>query len=134
VAEILSAGFADESRAHWAVPVSAELRVHPVRLYASTGYFSRGAFFAAAAVEVPLPAGTSLSASLAHSASVHAMTIATASGATPRGTLRDATVVVSHPVSSRVSIYVSGSRAFSANRINGASSASAGVSFRFVGS
>src|SRR5688572_1573072 len=70
VAEILSAGFAEGSRAHWAVPVSVELRAHPVRLYGSTGYFSRGAFFAGGAFEWTMPTSTSLTASLVHSASV----------------------------------------------------------------
>jgi len=133
VAEILSAGLAEASRVHWVVPVSVEVRAHPVRMYGSTGYFSRGAFFAAAAVEVTVPAGTSVTASLAHSASVRGLTIATSPGTTPRGALRDATVVVAHPVSDAASVYASGSRTFSATRINGASSVNVGLSFRFVG-
>jgi hypothetical protein len=77
VAEILSAGFADVSRAHWAVPLSAELRGPSVRVYGSTGYFSRGAFFAGGALEWTAPTGTSLTVSLSHSASVHGVTVAT---------------------------------------------------------
>ena len=37
---------------HWALPVSLEFRATPVRVYGSTGYFSRGAFFGALIVGV----------------------------------------------------------------------------------
>jgi hypothetical protein len=131
VAEILSAGFADASRAHWAVPLSMELRGGPVRLYGSTGYFSRGAFFAAGAFEWTAPTGTSVTASLAHSASVHGVTVAT-TASVPRASLRDASVFVSHPVSSIASVYIGGSRSFSDTWIDGASSVSGGLSFRFA--
>jgi hypothetical protein len=131
VAEILGAGFADASRAHWAVPLSMELRGGPVRLYGSTGYFSRGAFFAAGAFEWTAPTGTSVTASLAHSASVHGVTIAT-TASVPRASLRDASVFVSHPVSSIASVYIGGSRSFSDTWIDGASSISGGLSFRFA--
>jgi hypothetical protein len=132
VAEILGAGFADVSRAHWAVPLSMEVRGAAVRLYGSTGYFSRGAFFAAGAFEWTAPAGTSVTASIAHSASVHGVTVAT-TARVPRASLRDASVFVSHPVSAIASVYVGGSRSFSDTWIGGASSVSGGISFRFVG-
>lgn len=131
VAEILSAGFADASRAHWAVPLSVELRGATVRVYGSTGYFSRGAFFAAGALEWTAPTGTSFTASLAHSASVHGVTVAT-TARVPRASLRDASVFVSHPVSSVASLYAAGSRTFSGTWIDGASSVSGGLSFRFA--
>jgi hypothetical protein len=38
----------------WAAPVSVELRAPGYRLFASSGYFSRGAFFGSGAVEVPV--------------------------------------------------------------------------------
>ena len=41
-AEILSAGSADASRAHWVVPLSLELRSAAFRVYGSTGYFHAG--------------------------------------------------------------------------------------------
>ena len=130
-AEILSAGFADVSRAHWVVPLSVELRAAKVRLYGSTGYFSRGAFFAAGAVEWTVPTGTSLTASVAHSASVHAVTVAT-SATVPRASSRDASLFVSQPVSSYASVYVAGTRTFSETWVDGAFSVSAGVAFRFA--
>jgi hypothetical protein len=132
VAEILSAGFADASRAHWAVPLSLELRAAAVRIYGSTGYFSRGAFFAAGALEWTLPIGTSLTASLAHSASIDRVTAAT-TATVQRASLRDASLLVSHPVSSIASVYVAGGRTFSGTWIDGASSVSGGFSFRFAG-
>jgi hypothetical protein len=118
VAEILGAGFADASRAHWAVPLSMELRGGPVRLYGSTGYFSRGAFFAAGAFEWTAPTGTSV----------------TTTASVPRASLRDASVFVSHPVSSIASVYIGGGRSFSDTWIDGASSVSGGISFRFANS
>jgi len=130
VAEILSAGFADASRAHWAVPLSMEFRGGPVRVYGSTGYFSRGAFFAAGAFEWTAPTHTSVTASLAHSASVHGVTVAT-TAYVPRASLRDASLFVAQPVSSIASIYIGGSRSFSDTWIDGASSVSGGVSLRF---
>lgn len=131
VAEILSAGFADISRAHWAVPLSAEIRGTSVRLYGSTGYFSRGAFFAGGALEWTAPTGTSLTAALTHSASVHGVTMAT-TAYVPRASLREASVFVSHPVSAVASVYAAGGRTFSRTWIGGASSVSAGLSFRFA--
>ena len=50
--EVLSAPLPDGGgRVHWGIPVSMELQREGWRLYASTGYFSRGAIFASAAVE-----------------------------------------------------------------------------------
>jgi hypothetical protein len=131
VAEILSAGFADASRAHWAVPIAVELRAAAVRFYGSTGYFSRGALFAAAAMEWTAPTGASLTASLAHSQSVRGLTVAT-TATMPRASLRDVSVFVSHPLSSIASAYVGGSRSFSSMWIDRASSVSAGLVFRFA--
>lgn len=130
-AEILGARIADVSRAHWVVPLSLELRGAAVRLYGSTGYFSRGAFFAAGAFEWTVPTGTSVTASLAHSAPVHGVTTGPIASV-PRSSLRDASVFLSHPVSSTASVFVGGSRTFSGTWIDGASSVSGGFSFRFA--
>lgn len=130
VAEILSAGVIDGSRVHWAVPLSLELRASPVRVYGSTGYFSRGAFFAAGALEFTTPGGTSLTGALAHSMSVPGITV-TSTVATPRPNLLDASVWVSHPVSSIASVYVAAGRTFSNTSVDGAGTVSGGVSFPF---
>ena len=131
VAEILGAGFVDASRAHWAVPLSVEFRGGPLRLYGSTGYFSRGAYFGAAALEWTAPAGTSLTAAVAHSASVRGLTVATTSGM-PRASLQEASVYLAHPVSTIASVYVGGSRTFSETWTDGAIAVSGGVSFQFA--
>ena len=132
VAEILSAGFADASRVHWAAPLSMELRGGGFRLYGSTGYFSRGAFFTASALEWTAPTGTSLTGSIAHSSSVHGITMAT-TATVPHADLLDTSVFVSQPISNMASLYAAGSRTFSGTWIGGASSVSAGLSFRFAG-
>jgi hypothetical protein len=56
VLEVLSSSsvLPGERRLHWAVPVTAERRFESFRVYGSAGYFSRGAIFAAGAVELPL--------------------------------------------------------------------------------
>jgi hypothetical protein len=130
-AEILSAGFTEASRLHWAVPLSIEFRTDAVRVYGSTGYFSRGAIFAAGALEWTIPGGTSLTASLAHTASVDQVRGAT-TAAESRASLREASLLLSQPVSTIASVYVAGSRAFSRTSIDGASSVSGGLSFRFA--
>ncbi len=129
--EIRGTGFADTSRANWVVPLSLELRSAAFRVYGSTGYFSRGAFFASAACEWTAPTRTSLTVALAHSASVHGVTAATGASV-PRSSLREASLFLSHPVSSAASVYVAGSRTFSGMWIDGASFVSGGLSFRFA--
>ena len=86
---------------------------------------------AAVAFEWTVPTGTSVTASLAHSASVHGVTTGPIASV-PRSNLRDAGVFLSHPVSSTASVFVGGSRTFSGTGIDGASSVSGGFSFRFA--
>jgi hypothetical protein len=131
VAEILSSDFADASQAHWAAPLSLEFRARAIRLYGSTGYFSRGALFAAGALEWTAHTGTSVTASMTHSASARGVTIATTTNVR-HASLSDASLVCSHPVTNRMSIYVGGSRTFSDTWIDGASSFNGGISIRFV--
>ncbi len=50
--EILGAQYATGSdRLHWVLPASVEFRGGPARVYATTGYFSRGAVFVGGAVD-----------------------------------------------------------------------------------
>jgi hypothetical protein len=128
VTEILGGGFA-ESRAHWAAPISLEFRTGAARVYGSTGYFSRGAFFLTGAFEWTAAGGTSFAASLAHSQPVDGVTMSTP--VIRNGALREANVFVSHPISNPASVYVTGSRTFSTTAIAGASSLGGGFSFRF---
>ena len=106
VIEVLSPGFFDD-RVHWALPVSAEFRATPVRVYGSTGYFSRGAVFGAGAVEWTSPEGTSLTFSLTH-------TVPTAedtSGLT--GGRSDFSVAVGRSLNDVTSLYVGAGRTLS---------------------
>jgi hypothetical protein len=133
VAEILSASVVEGgSRAHWAIPVSVEFRASTLRLYGSTGYFSRGAFFAGGAVEWTAQTGTSLTGSFTHSQSAHGVTMATAA-TVPHEALREANLSVSQSISNSTSVYGAVARTFSTTGIDGASSVGAGLSFRFAG-
>lgn len=124
VVEILSAGRQDMSRVQWAVPVSFEVRGSGVRGYGSGGYFSRGAVFAAGAVEWTSAGGTSLTGALAHSRSV-------AEGGLASGldNLTDATLFVGHPIASAVSVYGGVGETFAGD--SQSLTLSGGVSFRF---
>ena len=128
VLEVLSPGFFDD-RVHWALPVSAEFRLSPVRVYGSTGFFSRGAVFGAGAVEWTSPEGTSLTFSLTRS-------VPTGEDATGlSGGRSDFSVAVGRPLSDAVSAYVGIGRTLSSpDESNKTSLAvSAGVSFGFSG-
>lgn len=126
VLEVLSAGFFDD-RVHWALPVSAEFRASPVRVYGSTGYFSRGAVFGAGAVEWTSPGGTSLTFSLTH-------TVPTAEDTTGlTGGRSDFSVAVGRALNDVTSVYVGVGRTLSSpDESNKTSLAvSGGVSFSF---
>ena len=126
VLEVLSPGFFDD-RVHWAVPVSLEFRANPVRVYGSTGYFSRGALFAAGAVEWTSPQGTSLTFSLTHTAP----TAEDTSGLT--GGRSDFSVAVGRSLNDATSVYVGAGRTLSSpDETNKTSFAmSGGISFSF---
>jgi len=72
VVEYLSSGSVPEggSRLHWALPIALEKRFEKFRAYGAVGYFSRGSVFASGALEVPLTARVTATATLSHSRSV----------------------------------------------------------------
>lgn len=126
VLEVLSPGFFDD-RVHWALPVSAEFRASPVRLYGSTGYFSRGAFFGAGAVEWTSPKGTSLTFSLTHTAPTAEDTTGVTGGRS------DFSVAVGRSLNDATSVYVGVGRTLSSpdedNKTSLAISGGVSVSF-----
>jgi hypothetical protein len=127
VLEILSPGFY-EDRVHWALPVSAEFRAAPMRVYGSTGYFSRGAVFGAGAAEWTSATGTSLTFSLTHS-------VPTAEDTTGlTGGRSDMSVAVGHAVTDAASAYVGVGRTISSPDDENKTSLamSAGISFSFT--
>jgi hypothetical protein len=126
VLEVLSPGFFDD-RVHWALPVSAEFRASPVRVYGSTGYFSRGAVFGAGAVEWTSPEGTSLTFSLTHSSPTSEDTTGLTGGRS------DFSVAIGRSLSSATSVYAGIGRTLSSpDEDNKTSFAiSGGISFSF---
>jgi hypothetical protein len=126
VLEVLSPGFFDD-RVHWALPISAEFRATPVRIYGSTGYFSRGAVFGAGAIEWSSPAGTSLTFGLTHSVPTAEETTGLAGGRT------DLSAAIGHSLNDATSVYVAFGRTLSSpDETNKTSLAvSGGVSFSF---
>ena len=72
VVELLSSGSLPEGRGRvqWALPVAMEKRFEGFRVYGSVGYFSRGAIFGSAAVEVPVTTKLTATATLSHSRSL----------------------------------------------------------------
>ena len=126
VLEVLSQGFF-EDRLHFALPISAEFRATPVRIYGSTGYFSRGAMFGAGAVEWTSPAGTSVTFGLTHSVPTAEDTTGLTGGRT------DFSAAVGHPLTDATSVYVAFGRTLSSpDQTNKTDVAiSGGVSFSF---
>jgi hypothetical protein len=54
--EVLKSDSTTGSRVHWALPISAEVRMAPrIRIYGAGGYFSRGAVFGGVAAEWTAP-------------------------------------------------------------------------------
>jgi hypothetical protein len=72
--EVTSPVFETDGRQHvsWAAPVNLELRRGTTRAYGSFGYFSRGALFGAAAIDVPISPGITLTPSVGHTFSTSA--------------------------------------------------------------
>jgi hypothetical protein len=69
VVEILSSGSTvdGQERVQWALPVIVERRFSGFRAYGAAGYFSRGALFGSAGLEVPLGSKVSATAALSYS-------------------------------------------------------------------
>lgn len=126
VLEVLSPGFF-EDRVHVALPISAEFRASPVRVYGSTGYFSRGAVFGAGAVEWTSEQGTSLTFGLTHARPTDDEATGVPGGRS------DFSVAVGHPVNDATSVYIAVGRTLSspddANKTTVA--ISGGISFSF---
>jgi hypothetical protein len=73
VIEVLGSGSVQEgaTRVFWALPVTFERRFEHYRAYGTVGYFSRGAAFASGALEVPVNAKVTATATLSHTRSLH---------------------------------------------------------------
>ena len=126
VLEVLSPGFF-EDRVHFALPISAEFRASAVRVYGSTGYFSRGAVFAAGAVEWSSDQGTSLTFGLTHARPTDDEATGLPGGRS------DFSVAVGHAVNDATSVYVAFGRTLSSPDDSNKTTAaiSGGISFSF---
>jgi hypothetical protein len=118
--EVLSVAPPDGgSRTQWALPVSAERQFHEWRAMGTTGYFSRGALFAAGAAEAKLSSRAWLTGSLSWSLSTHHDDLSTALGF-HRARL-DAGGGVTWAVRSQIAVYGSVGRTISGRDDNSAS-------------
>jgi hypothetical protein len=126
VLEVLSPGFF-EDRVHFALPISAEFRASAVRIYGSTGYFSRGAVFGAGVVEWSSEQGTSLTFGLTHARPTEDEATGLPGGRS------DFSVAVGHPVNDAASVYVAFGRTLSSPDDSNKTTAaiSGGISFSF---
>jgi hypothetical protein len=126
VLEVLSPGFFDD-RVHVALPISAEFRASSVRVYGSTGYFSRGAVFGAGAVEWTSKQGTSLTFGLTHARSTDEEATGLPGGRS------DFSVAVGHPVTDAASVYLAVGRTLSSPDDSNKTTVaiSGGISFSF---
>jgi hypothetical protein len=116
----------------WAAPVNMEFRGSSYRVYASTGYFSRGALFGSAALEVPLADRLVVSGSLAAMRSVAEDLTADAMGL-PKGRT-DATISAAFFLSDTMAVFGGTGRTLTGASEGGTSRMiSGGVSMTFSG-
>jgi hypothetical protein len=127
--EVLSSVNPD-GRIHFAVPVSAELRRQPWRVYGSAGLFTRGSFFSGAALEWSAPAGMVLTGSLTQSYSLKDDAVLDSLGI---GRQRmDVSLGVAYPLGTSAATFVNVGRSLTSMEEGGTSLAlSGGISLRF---
>lgn len=130
--EILSsAPSAEKGRVSWALPVSLEVQRAGWRTYGSAGYFSRGALFAAGAVEKSLNERTWITGSLSHSQSIDADPLSAALGLAQTRT--DVAAGATVLATSRLALYGSIGRTVSKRDANSASlMVTGGLSLSFI--
>lgn len=107
----LSAFEPGADRTHWVFPVNIELRQPGWRAYGSSGYFTRGALFAAGALERAVTERLSVTGSLTQSWSTSQAAAADAYGLTRRRT--DASGAAAYSVSPSLMLFASVSRTLS---------------------
>ena len=117
---------ADESRVQFGLPVSVEVSQGIARVFASTGFFSQGAWFAGGGVGVQAAPRVGVAASFTRSWGGE-----DSSGLTRDR--RDLTASASYLIASRVAVYGSIGRTIATTDENGAgTTVSGGVAFFFV--
>jgi len=132
VVEFLSSGSVPEGdgRVHWALPLALEKRFEKCRTYGTIGYFSRGAIYGSAAVEVPVTGRLTLTGVLSHSRSLEDDPLSDAQGLSR--TRSDLSGGAAYFFTPRATLYASMGRTVSRVDANASSfTAAAGVSFGF---
>jgi hypothetical protein len=132
VIELLSSGSVpeDRGRVQWALPVAMEKRFEAFRVYGSIGYFSRGAAFGSAALEVPVSSRVTATATLSHTRSLEDDPLSDDLDLAP--SRWDVSGAATYFFSPRATFFASVGRTVSHLDANGASlSVAAGVSFGF---
>jgi hypothetical protein len=131
--EILSvAPTPERSRVSWAIPLNVEFQGEGWRTFASTGYFSRGAVFASAALEIALSERAWLTGSISQSHSLERDDVSTALGIAQTRT--DASGGVGLSLSPNVSVFTTVGRTLSSKDPTSASFfLTSGVSFAVAG-
>jgi hypothetical protein len=132
VVEFLSSGSVPEggSRVHWALPLALEKRFEKSRVYGTIGYFSRGAIYGSAAVEVPVTGRLTATGVLSHSRSLEDDPLSDAQGLSR--TRWDLSGGAAYFFSPRATLYASVGRTVSRVDANASSfTAAAGLSFGF---
>lgn len=126
--EILGAGTVADRRAHWALPLSVEVRRGAARVYGSGGYFSRGALFTAGALEWTTPAGSVVTGALTQSYSTSDLAPGVPAASRQRV---DLTVGLAHPLSGAIAAWVAAGRSLTSVADGGTSLAlSGGISIQ----
>jgi hypothetical protein len=111
--EVLNSDFTTGGRVHWALPVSAEVRMTPrLRIYGAAGYFSRGAAFGGFAAEWTAPTSSVVWVALTDSYSLE--TSANLDVSTRSRHLTNVAVGLTQLVNERVAVYANIGRTISA--------------------
>lgn len=120
----------DRSRLNWALPASMEVQRQRVRVFASTGYFSRGSLFASGAVELTVSDRLWVTGMLTSSYSTKADELSRALGLSKSRT--DAHGGVAYLVAPAVTVFGGAGRTVSRQDANSASlMVNGGLAFSF---
>jgi len=129
IIEILDAPAPGSSRFAWAAPVSIELQRARYRVFATAGYFSRGALFSSGAVEMVATDRLILTAALIATRSTNAAPEADALGLSKSRV--DISATAARVITPSIAVFCATGRSLSHADGEGAFSLSGGVSFTF---
>jgi hypothetical protein len=127
--EVLSSE-SEDGRVHFAIPVSAELRRQPFRVYGSAGVFTRGSFFSGGALEWSSPVGLVLTGSFTQSYSLKNDAVLDSLNVSRQR--MDVSLGAAYPVGTMAAAFVNVGRSLTSLEEGGTSlGLSGGISLRF---